>query len=74
MDMNKFRTEEEYVAQMNTGALLNPRMDATFKAIFTQPTEESRAALLSFLEAATEKKIKTVQLLWEKSRIPSVPA
>ena len=59
---NKFISEEEYLAQMKTGALLNPRIDSTFKALFTQPTEESRNALHSFLEAATERKIKTVEL------------
>ncbi|MBP5442570.1 MAG: Rpn family recombination-promoting nuclease/putative transposase [Treponema sp.] len=59
---NKFISEEEYLAQMKSGALLNPRIDSTFKALFTQPTEESRNALHSFLEAATERKIKSVEL------------
>ncbi len=27
MDISEFRNEEEYVSQMKTGALLNPRMD-----------------------------------------------
>ena len=58
----KFLSEQEYLAQMKTGALLNPRIDSTFKAMFTQPTEESRNALHSFLEAATERKIRTVEL------------
>ena len=62
MDIGKFKTEEEYVSQMRTGALLNPRIDSTFKAMFTQPTKESRAALHSFLEAATEEKIKSFEL------------
>ena len=62
MDISEFKTEEEYVSQMNTGALLNPRVDSTFKALFTQPTEESKAALHSFLEAATERKIKEFEL------------
>lgn len=57
-----FPTEEEYLAQMNEGKLLNPRIDSTFKALFTQPTKESRAALKSFLEAATEHKIKNLSL------------
>ncbi|MBR4374049.1 MAG: Rpn family recombination-promoting nuclease/putative transposase [Treponema sp.] len=47
---------------MEHGALLNPRIDSTFKALFTQPTPESRAALHSFLEAAIEQKIKSFQL------------
>ena len=59
---NKFLSEQEYLARMKTGALLNPRIDSTFKALFTQPTEESRNALHSFLEAATERKIRTVEL------------
>lgn len=62
MDIDRFSSEEEYVAQMETGALLNPRVDSTFKALFTQPTKESRDALHSFLEAATERKIKTFVL------------
>ena len=62
MDISHFKTEAEYVAQMHTGALLNPRIDSTFKALFSQPTEESREALRSFLEAATERKITSVKL------------
>ena len=56
-------SEEEYVAQMHTGALLNPRIDSTFKALFTQPTKESRAALQSFLEAATERNIDSFEFV-----------
>ena len=62
MEIEEFASEEEYVAQMETGALLNPRVDSTFKALFTQPTQESRGALHSFLEAATERKIKSFVL------------
>ena len=62
MSIDDFMSEEEYVAQMYTGALLNPRIDSTFKALFTQPTKESRSALKSFLEAATEHKIKSFEL------------
>lgn len=51
--------EWEYI-ESHKGMLLNPRLDSTFKAIFTQPTEESHNALLSFLEAATESKIEEV--------------
>ena len=57
MESSVFISEEEYVAQMHTGALLNPRVDSTFKALFSQPTPESRGALHSFLEAATKRKI-----------------
>ena len=49
---------EEYIAQAGTGALLNPRVDSTFKALFTQSSNESREAMHAFLEAATERKIK----------------
>ena len=62
MDISEFKNEEEYVSQMKTGALLNPRIDSSFKALFTQPTEESRCALHSFLEAATERKITKFEL------------
>ena len=61
-DNNKILSQDEYLAQMKSGALLNPRIDSTFKALFTQPTAESRNALHSFLEAATERKIKSVKL------------
>ena len=37
-------------------------MDSTFKALFTQHTKESHAALHSFLEAVTERKIKGFEL------------
>ena len=39
-DNRKFLSEGEYLAQMKQGALLNPRIDSTFKALFTQPTKE----------------------------------
>ena len=50
--------EEVYLRQMESGALLNPRVDSTFKALFTRPTKESRTALHAFLEAALEQKIQ----------------
>lgn len=62
MNIDEFKSEEEYISQAETGALLNPRVDSTFKALFTQPTQESRDALHSFLEAATEQKIKAFHL------------
>ena len=61
-NINIYNSQDEYLAQMKQGALLNPRIDSTFKALFTQPTAESRNALHSFLEAATERKIKSVEL------------
>ena len=62
MEEEAFKSEEEYVSQAGTGALLNPRVDSTFKALFTQDTEESRAAMHFFLEAATERRIKSWSL------------
>ena len=62
MSIDDFKNEEEYVSQMERGMLLNPRVDTTFKAMFTQPTQESREALHAFLEAATERKIKSFSL------------
>ena len=58
MEEKVFKNEEEYASQAGTGALLNPRVDSTFKALFTQDTKESKAAMQSFLEAATERKIR----------------
>ena len=57
-----FKNEEEYAVQAGTGALLNPRVDSTFKALFTRDTPEARDALHSFLEAATDRKIKSWKL------------
>lgn len=62
MDISDFKDENDYASQMHTGALLNPRIDSTFKALFSQPTKESQDALHSFLEAATERKIRSFEL------------
>ena len=43
MDITEFANEDAYAAQAATGALLNPRIDSTFKALFTQTTPESQA-------------------------------
>ncbi len=43
-------------------ALLNPRMDPIFKAIFTQETKESYAALESFISSVLGRKIKNLKL------------
>ena len=40
--------------------MLNPRLDSTFKAIFTQDSEESRKALKSFLSAMIEEDVTDV--------------
>ena len=69
MDIMDFESEEEYIAQMYEGKLLNPRIDSTFKALFTQPTPESQTALKAFLEAATNRKITTVELQPSSAKI-----
>lgn len=43
-------------------AILNPRLDVNFKAMFTQETKESYAALQSFLSSVLNRKIRTVSL------------
>ena len=43
-------------------ALLNPRLDPNFKAIFTQETKGSYTALQSFLSSVLGRKIKNVKL------------
>ena len=50
------------------GKLLNPRIDTTFKALFTSNTEESRSALKAFIEAVINRKIDAVNLV--PSNIP----
>lgn len=44
------------------GALLNPRRDTTFKAVFGGESANARFALKSFLEAVLEAEIKDIQL------------
>ena len=49
--------------------ILNPRLDANFKAIFTQNTKESRNALRSFLSAAIGREVVNVTVIEnEKSK------
>ncbi|MCR5046698.1 MAG: Rpn family recombination-promoting nuclease/putative transposase, partial [Treponema sp.] len=43
-------------------AILNPRLDINFKAIFTQGTEGSKIALQSFLSSVLERKVKKISL------------
>lgn len=59
---------ELYTKRPNSTALLSPIYDSTFKAIFTQETEESYLALKSFLSAIFEREIATVTL---KSTVPA---
>ena len=51
---------ENYTKRPNETALLSPLYDSTFKAIFTQETEESNLALKSFLSAVLGRQIKRV--------------
>ena len=44
-------------------ALLNPRCDASFKAMFTQETKESHAALQDFISTLLGRQVKEVQLV-----------
>lgn len=43
-------------------ALLNPRIDPIFKAIFTQETKESDTALKSFISSVLNRTIKSIRL------------
>lgn len=42
--------------------LLNPCVDAVFKALFTSNSEQSRKALISFVSAAIDRKVSDVKL------------
>ncbi|MBD5413334.1 MAG: Rpn family recombination-promoting nuclease/putative transposase [Treponema sp.] len=44
-------------------ALLNPRYDANFKAIFTEDSDEGRLALKSFLQAILNTEVSDIQLI-----------
>lgn len=63
--MNKYILEKNktYVSQIKKGKLLNPRIDSTFKALFTQNTEESKGALKAFIEAVVKREVNTVELV-----------
>ena len=49
-------------------ALLNPRYDANFKAIFSEDSEEGHLALKSFLEAILNAEVSDIQLI--QSELP----
>ena len=53
---------EKQTLRPSPTALLNPRLDINFKAIFTQETQESDEALLSFLSSILNRKIKNLKL------------
>ena len=44
-------------------ALLDPKYDSSFKAMFTQDTKESKAALTDFISTILNRKIKDLQLV-----------
>lgn len=48
--------------------LLNPCVDAVFKALFTSNSEQSRKALISFVSAAIDRKVSDVKL--EPNELP----
>lgn len=54
--------EKKTTLRPSPTALLNPRMDVNFKAIFTQETEESNEALKSFLSSILGKEVVKVQI------------
>ena len=54
--------EKKTTLRPSPTALLNPRIDAIFKAIFTQETEESNEALLSLITSVLGKKITNLKL------------
>ena len=55
-------TEQKLMGRPSPTAILNPRLDVNFKALFTQGTKESDAALQSFISAAIGRKIKSLKL------------
>ena len=55
-------TQKKENVRPSPTALLNPRMDPIFKAIFTQETKESYAALESFISSVLGRKIKDLKL------------
>ena len=54
--------EKKTTLRPSPTALLNPRIDAIFKAIFTQETKESNEALLSFITSVLGRKITNLKL------------
>ena len=54
--------EKKTTLRPSPTALLNPRIDAIFTAIFTQETEESNEALLSLITSVLGKKITNLKL------------
>ena len=57
------RLQGENMEKIENFKILNPRLDANFKAIFTQDTDESRCALKSFLSAAIGCEVAEVMVV-----------
>ena len=55
-------SESKRIWKPSPTAILNPRIDINFKAIFTQETEGSKIALKSFLAAALGRQVAEVRL------------
>ena len=55
-------SNQKLMGRPSPTAILNPRLDVNFKALFTQGTKESDAALQSFISAAIGRKIKSLKL------------
>lgn len=53
---------ELYIRRPNHTAILSPLYDSTFKAIFTQETEDSKLVLKGFISAVFEREISRVEL------------
>lgn len=53
---------ELYTRRPNHTAILSPLYDSTFKAIFTQETEDSKLVLKGFISAVFEREISRVEL------------
>ena len=53
---------EQISMRPSPDALLNPRYDAIFKALFTDNSPQSRFALQSFLEAILDAKVSDIKL------------
>ena len=62
---------ENHTLRPTPDALLNPRQDANFKAIFSEDSEEGRLALKSFLEAILNAKVSDIQLLQNELPVES---
>lgn len=63
---------EQISMRPSPDALLNPRYDAIFKALFTDNSPQARIALQSFLEAILEAKVSDIKLQPNEVAVESV--